>query len=591
MRSHSARRTPTSVAVVLCASAVAWLLPATTSWAYVEVDALVEDTVVPTSRPADAGLRAATTIDLGAVSDTVRPDMAFSMIGAELPAGAGAEVRIEGPDGTWGDWLLLPGDEDHEGDDGAEDSVQAGRQVTDPVFIDHGVALQVRVTGALPEDVEVTVLDAHGRSGAPPQRIRVPASQAQAADGRPEIIGREVWGAAPPTDDINYATAEAYAPDDPDAPEPDPDAPYVDRGPAYDVLGAGVLHHTASPSQYDADEVAGIIRGAQRFHQTGRGWDDIGYNFLVDRFGRTWEGRDGGVDRAVIGAHAGGWNTTSFGVAVLGDFRYGSMPSTAALDAVVDLVAWKFAHAGIDPNGTHTWPNGGTRPTLIGHQNVRQTTCPGDMLGLIPSLRDRVAEAMLTIDVTGGPSVVVPSFGDLDPASPDTEAVLELATAGIILGCTQDAFCPDRAVTRGQIASLFAKAFELPAVEGPPPFDDVAQGSPHRDWIRALVDHGAINGFPDGTYRATIPITRVQAAAIIGRTLGIQPVEGGTFEDLQSYGSALGGWAVALTDAGVMQGCAPDRFCPTVEVTRAELATLLRNGLTYATERGLVGGV
>ena len=71
----------------------------------------------------------------------------------------------------------------------------------------------------------------------------------------------------------------------------------------YYEVHAGFVHHTVNANNYTRDEVPGIIRSIYAYHTQSRGWSDIGYNFLVDRFGRIWEGRYGGVDRAVVGAH------------------------------------------------------------------------------------------------------------------------------------------------------------------------------------------------------------------------------------------------------------------------------------------------
>ena len=72
--------------------------------------------------------------------------------------------------------------------------------------------------------------------------------------------------------------------------------------------------------QLHAAQSAAIVRGIEIYHVKGNGWNDIGYNFLVDKYGQVFEGRYGGVDRPVIGAHAEGFNTGSVGVAVIGDY-------------------------------------------------------------------------------------------------------------------------------------------------------------------------------------------------------------------------------------------------------------------------------
>ena len=97
-----------------------------------------------------------------------------------------------------------------------------------------------------------------------------------------------------------------------------------------------IVHHTAGKNGYSRSEAAAIVKGIQLFHVQGNGWNDIGYNFLVDRFGTIYEGRFGGVDRNVIGAHALGFNTGSVGIALLGTYE-DATPSAAAQDAIARL--------------------------------------------------------------------------------------------------------------------------------------------------------------------------------------------------------------------------------------------------------------
>ena len=87
-----------------------------------------------------------------------------------------------------------------------------------------------------------------------------------------------------------------------------------------DAVHFAVVHHTAGSNNYTRGESAAIVRGIEIYHVKGNGWNDIGYNFLVDKYGQVFEGRYGGVDKAVIGAHAEGFNTGSVGVAVLGSY-------------------------------------------------------------------------------------------------------------------------------------------------------------------------------------------------------------------------------------------------------------------------------
>src|SRR3546814_17511334 len=120
-----------------------------------------------------------------------------------------------------------------------------------------------------------------------------------------------------------------------------------------------------------------------------QGWNDIAYNFAVDRFGRTWEVRAGGVTQTVIGGHAKGFNTYTTGVMVLGDLT-STTPSQASVDSVADVIGWKFALDRQDPRGSTQYQSlGGPRsadgavvhlPRIPGHRAVRQTGCPGRRL-------------------------------------------------------------------------------------------------------------------------------------------------------------------------------------------------------------------
>ena len=150
-----------------------------------------------------------------------------------------------------------------------------------------------------------------------------------------------------------------------------------------------VVHHTAGSNSYTAAQSAAIVRGIEVYHVKGNGWNDIGYNFLVDKYGQVFEGRFGGVDKNVIGAHAEGFNGGSTGVALLG--TYGSAgPSTAARTALANLLAWRLDLAHVDPLSTVNWISGGnarfasgmpvTLRAVSGHRDTGFTSCPGAAL-------------------------------------------------------------------------------------------------------------------------------------------------------------------------------------------------------------------
>src|SRR5205085_10459880 len=118
------------------------------------------------------------------------------------------------------------------------------------------------------------------------------------------------------------------------------------------------IHHTAGSNSYSASQSASIVRAIMLYHVQANGWNDIGYNFLVDKYGQIFEGRYGGMTRPVIGAHAEGFNTGSVGVALIGSYN-SRAPSAAARVALENLLAWRLDVAHVDPRSSLTWISGG----------------------------------------------------------------------------------------------------------------------------------------------------------------------------------------------------------------------------------------
>ncbi|WP_338683168.1 peptidoglycan recognition protein [Streptomyces acidiscabies] len=183
------------------------------------------------------------------------------------------------------------------------------------------------------------------------------------------------------------------------------DGPRAQPAPRYDDKVVAVfVHHTDSPNRYDCADAPRIIRYL-RAGQTGvRDWDDIGYNFLVDRCGTIYEGRAGGVDRAVTGAHTQGFNHRTAGIAALGTFVSGTPVPPAMAEAIAAIAAWKLGLSDVDPRGVArlTSTSGYSRyaagasaslPVIAGHKDGYMTTCPGlALMDLLPQIRARAAE-------------------------------------------------------------------------------------------------------------------------------------------------------------------------------------------------------
>jgi flagellar hook assembly protein FlgD len=172
-----------------------------------------------------------------------------------------------------------------------------------------------------------------------------------------------------------------------------------------------VVHHTAGSNNYTAAQSASIVRGIYLYHVQGNGWNDIGYNFLVDKYGQVFEGRFGGYEKAVVGAHAEGFNTGSVGVSVLGSYG-SSRISSAAQTALEQVLAWRLDVAHIDPLASLTVASGGNPRfaagvpvnlrAISGHRDTGFTDCPGN------AFYAQLPQIAKNVYALGGPKVFAP---------------------------------------------------------------------------------------------------------------------------------------------------------------------------------------
>jgi hypothetical protein len=266
--------------------------------------------------------------------------------------------------GAWGAWTNVQQDDvGMTTTTGAQDPEVRGG--TSPYWTGDAYGIEVIVQaadGTTPRDVQLTLIDpgtsaADAVPGAP-----AVTDKANAAMTMPAIYSRAQWGA----DESLMGWDQEYAP----------------------TIKAATIHHTADSNDYTAADVPKIMRSIYAYHAVSLGWGDIGYNVIVDKFGRAWEGRSGGLASTVVGAHAGGFNYETFGVSMLGNYDIADT-TPALIDTVAAVVAWKFSLYGVDPaaqvglvskgGGTSRYAAGVavTVPTIFGHRDVGATACPG----------------------------------------------------------------------------------------------------------------------------------------------------------------------------------------------------------------------
>ncbi|MCC9710044.1 peptidoglycan recognition protein [Streptomyces sp. MNU76] len=208
------------------------------------------------------------------------------------------------------------------------------------------------------------------------ERLATSASGAKPYIGpRPRIVTRAGWGADEKLRERDFR--------------------YTKR------VDVAFVHHTASGNNYKCTQAASVIRSIYRYHVVSSGWRDIGYNFLVDKCGNIYEGRAGGVAKAVMGAHTLGFNTNSMGVAVIGSFS-STKPPAVTVKAIAQLTAWKLGLYGANPKGKTYLTSGGgnlypkgkkVRLNVIsGHRDGFATECPGGRLyGKLGTARSEAA--------------------------------------------------------------------------------------------------------------------------------------------------------------------------------------------------------
>lgn len=161
-----------------------------------------------------------------------------------------------------------------------------------------------------------------------------------------------------------------------------PDATPVSTNPTHLII-----HHAAGTNT--SNDWAAVVRSIWDFHTGVNGWDDVGYNWLIDPNGELYEGR--GDDR--LGAHFCGTNGSTMGVCMLGDYT-NITPTAAAKITLTHLMAWKSCDIGVDPLGTAFHGSSGLNLMRIsGHRDGCATACPGDAFyPELPEIRDAVVD-------------------------------------------------------------------------------------------------------------------------------------------------------------------------------------------------------
>jgi len=280
----------------------------------------------------------------------------FNLVGLHWQGTGTVSFRTAALGAAWSPWRAARPEAEDQPDAGtAEAAFRAGWKLGNPFWTGAAQRIQYRLSG------RVTRLRAHFLWSAETSASARRATAA--APAQPLIYTRAEWGA---------------------------DESIVQGSPSYaDRLAFAVVHHTAGGVPSSPAQSAAMVRGIHTYHVRSNGWNDIGYNFLIDPFGQIFEGRAGGMTRNVIGAHAQGFNTGSVGVSVLGNYDAKTI-APAAREAVAEFLAWRLDVGHVDPASSLTRISAGSSKwaagvpvelrAVSGHRDLGLTACPGKLL-------------------------------------------------------------------------------------------------------------------------------------------------------------------------------------------------------------------
>lgn len=198
-----------------------------------------------------------------------------------------------------------------------------------------------------------------------------------------------------------------------------------------------------------------------------------------------------------------------------------------------------------------------------------------------------LAFAMAVSLFTVGASAAEPTYGDT--AGHWAEASIERWSGyGIIQG-SNGKFNPDGQLTCAQLATILARLLKLPAAKDAGFIDNPADAW-YYDAINRCAAAGILKGNGDGTVTPNASITRERAMVMLGRALGIEPIENPDltqFTDGAQVASYARGMLAALIRAGIVGGVTADQLAPQNNITRAATVTILDRAIgTYADKAG-----
>lgn len=455
-----------------------------------------------------------------------------------------AWVRARGSDGHWTDWIEIEIDEDH-GPDRSTEEYKNQRFASDPVYFGPANALQFRVVDDDPASAEISaeLVETKGRNFSTLRKAkdlvgRVRLSFGSDADAAPPgvtVVPREAWGG-----DACIANAKPRV------------LPKVHR------VDTMFVHHAGNNEYLAGDDALDLVYAICSYHVNSRGWWDIAYNALIDRYGVIYEGRRGGLDQPIQGGHTGGFNSYSTGVAMLGNFQEGytgaDTPPEVMQQALVDFATWKLDLHNLDPTtsvvleslGSTKYEEGilVTMPRLAGHRDASATACPGSFCyPLLPDFRSAIA-------AWEGPRIWA-DFSAFDPIAGD-----------------QSGYTP------GTLKLTFPESSDW-TMTITQRLGDVVFTASGSGTSADVVWDGKSDGVPvePGPYDVAVEIA---GATPVSQTIQLGTYSWPFIDDEGSYATDN---IESLWNRGLTEGCTWNTFCIDEQLTRGELATFVARAM------------
>jgi hypothetical protein len=263
--------------------------------------------------------------------------------------------------GKWSDWQTIDGSHDFE--------QNTKKFVTNMLEMDKATtAVKVKVSS---KSSDMRLKSAKIRLFTPAKATTGSVNPAT-PDGlcaKPTVVSRSVWGAG-----LGLSDGQIYI-----------------GTPTFVTVTHLIIHHGASSNT--SSNWAGVVAAYFDYHVNSNGWSDIGYNYLVAPDGTLFVGRGGGEN--VQGAHMCSKNQNTMGVCMIGNY-VSENPTTASVDKLVKILAWKASVNSINPLGSSNLANYGfSLANVCGHQDgcggPSSTECPGNMLwAQLSTIRQRI---------------------------------------------------------------------------------------------------------------------------------------------------------------------------------------------------------